>query len=62
MLGQCKSEGIQPNVESLLSKVRMKIDAMSDDESLVGLDRQQLRALEQVLCTTIAEQVNPAEV
>ena len=49
------------NVEDVLSKVRMKIDAMGDGEVLVGLDREALRGIQDKICAAIAMSVNPKE-
>lgn len=56
---QCKKDGRPANVEDLLSKVRMKIDAIGENETLVGLDRKKLIKLENTICSTIAKIVNP---
>lgn len=56
---QCEQAGCPANVENMLSKVRLKIDAIGEGESLVGLDRNQLCEIEGTICTTIAKTVNP---
>jgi hypothetical protein len=61
LVKQCEGDGRPANVEDVLSKVRMKIDAIGEGETLVGLDRDQLRASESTICATIAMKVNPAE-
>lgn len=48
-------------MEAILSKIRMKIDAIGDGELLVGLSRDQLFEAESVVCQTIAHEVQPAE-
>jgi len=58
---QCKQDGRAANVENVLSKVRMKIDAIGAGETLVGLDREQLCAIERAICSTIATKVNPSD-
>lgn len=59
LIKQCKNDGRRVNVEDMLSKVRMKIDAIGEGETLVGLDRAKLIDLENKICTTIAKTVNP---
>jgi len=49
------------NVEAILSSVRMKIDAIGVDETLVGLDRDALMSVEARICRSIARVVNPPE-
>lgn len=58
LVNQCKKDGGSANVEDLLSRVRMKIDAIGDGETLVGLDREALVGLENEICSTIAKTVN----
>ena len=61
LLKQCEQDGKRANVERVLSRVRMKIDAIGDGETLVGLGRDQLIAIERAICATIAKTVNPSE-
>lgn len=61
LVSQCKKDGRPANVEDLLSKVRMKIDAIGKGEALIGLDREKLIGLENTICATIAKTVNPAK-
>ena len=61
LVSQCKKDGRPANVEDLLSKVRMKIDAIGEGETLVGLDQDRLIGLENTICATIAKIVNPSE-
>ncbi len=61
LVSQCKQDGRPANVEGLLSKVRMKIDAIGEGETLVGLDQDRLIRLEKTICATIAKIVNPEE-
>ena len=58
LVSQCKKDGRPVNVEDMLSKVRMKIDAIGEGETLVGLDRAKLIGLEKNICATIAKTVN----
>ena len=58
---QCEGDGRPANVEAVLSKVRMKIDAMGEGETSAGLTRDELVLLEQQLCATIAKTVTPSD-
>ncbi|MCK4578710.1 MAG: SIR2 family protein, partial [Candidatus Marinimicrobia bacterium] len=61
LIEQCDQAGQPANVENLLSRVRMKIEAMGEEEKLVGLDRNQLRSVERTISATIAKTVNPSD-
>jgi len=61
LVKQCEQDGRPSNVENVLSKVRMKIDAIGDGESLVGLDREQLSGIESAICSAIANAASPDE-
>lgn len=61
LVSQCKSEGKTGNVEDILSKVRIKMDAIGEGERLVGLSAEQLSTVESEICKTIAKIVNPEE-
>lgn len=58
---QCVDNGQLANVENILSKVRMKIDAIGEGEILIGLNRNELNKIEETICSTIAKHVNPPE-
>ena len=59
LVSQCKKNERLVNVEDILSKVRMKIDAIGEDETLVGLNLVKLIELEKRICSAIAKTVNP---
>ena len=61
LVEQCDQEGRAANIENVLSKVRTKIDAVGQAETLVGLTRTQLQDVERLICTTIAKAASPAE-
>lgn len=61
LVKQCIHDGHTANVENVLSKIRMKIDAIGEDECLMGLNRDQLRYIEKIICSSIAETVFPPE-
>lgn len=58
---QSEVDGYSGTVERILSKVRLKIDAMAEGDTLVGLDRKQLGHVEALICQTIASAVSPDE-
>ncbi len=58
--GQCESNEQQTNIESILSIVRKKIDAIDSGEHLVGLEKKELITLEETLRQTIAKAANPS--
>ena len=61
LVTQCRQEGRAAHIEHILSQVRTKIDAVGPDEKLVGLTRKQLKAVERMICATIAKAASPAE-
>lgn len=58
---QCEGNARPANVEAVLSKVRMKIDAMGEGETSAGLTRDELVVLERTLCAAIAKAVTPQD-
>jgi len=61
LVHQCEAEKKPGNIEQLLSKVRMRIDAIGDKEESLGLSREGLRGIEEVICAKIASVVSPPE-
>jgi hypothetical protein len=61
LVTQCEEAGRPANVENVLSNVRMKIDAIGEGESLLGLERKQLCEIERTICHAIARTACPAE-
>jgi hypothetical protein len=61
LVSQCKDDKCYANVEQILSRVRIKIDAIGEGEILVGLDRKKLIEIEKMICSTIAKTVSPDE-
>ena len=45
LVKQCETAGRAANVETVLSSVRTKIDAVGEGESLVGLKRKELSSM-----------------
>lgn len=58
---QCGMNGGRADVEAILSKIRMKIEAIGDGEVLLGLTREQLLEAERAVCQAIARAVQPVE-
>jgi hypothetical protein len=58
---QCEQEKRPANVENILSKIRMKIDAIGEEEELLGLNRVKLSEVEAAICATIGSIVCPSE-
>lgn len=61
LVKQCEQVGRRANLEDVLSSVRMKIDAIGVGETLVGLQQDQLIAIESTICSAVAKKVNPPE-
>jgi hypothetical protein len=61
LANQCEQAGDLVNVESMLSRVRLKMEAIAEGELLAGLSRDQLRAIEKTICGAIAKTVTPAD-
>lgn len=61
LVSQCEQAGFSSNVESILSRVQTKIDAMGEGESLIGLSRDQLRNVDKAIRAAIAKTANPSE-
>ena len=56
----CTETKQNPNIEDVLSRVRMMLEAISIPETLAGLDKSQLADLEEVIRRKIAEVANPS--
>ena len=61
LVEQCQQNRLASNVENILSNIRIKIDAIGAGESLVGLDKDELREIEKAISAAIATEVNPPE-
>lgn len=61
LVKQCEQNDRSANVEDVLSKIRMKIDAIGEGERLVGLETDQLKNVEKTICSSIAAAVIPSE-
>ena len=56
---ECKQAKQDPNVESILSRLRMMLSAIGKDDTLSGLKTDELRRLEEFVRKTIARLVTP---
>ena len=56
-----KGDLAKDNIEAILSKIRMKCDAMSGSDTLLGLTRPSFETIEKLITKTIAENVQPDE-
>jgi len=61
LVSECPTGRGHPNVEDILSKVRMKREAMGAGDKLCGLDKAGMTTLEAEITKTIASTVNPPE-
>jgi len=61
LVSQCEATGGSSNAETILSLVRMKIDAIGAEESSVGLKREQLQKTESTICGVIGTAACPDE-
>lgn len=57
--GQCKENGHDPNAENILSRLRMMISAVGNDDTLLGLKKDEIEKLEETVRKTIARVVTP---
>jgi hypothetical protein len=57
--GQCKENGQDPNAESILSRLRIMISAVGNDDTLLGLNKDEIETLEESVRKTIARLVTP---
>lgn len=56
---ECKTTEVNPNVENILSRVRMMLSAVGNADTLCGLGKGELNELEKSIRRTIAGSVNP---
>lgn len=56
---QCASEGKPANIESILSRLRMMLGAVGEQDRLLGLDRTGIAKFEETVRRTIAKIANP---
>lgn len=55
----CGENGIDPNIESILSRLRMMLGAVGNDDRLSGLNSEEIGTIEESVRKTIAEIVTP---
>jgi hypothetical protein len=58
---ECADAELQSNIEVLLSRIRMKIDAMAEADEMLGAKKAVLREIESAITKTIAKLVQPDE-
>lgn len=58
---QCLNGRATANVDNLLTRLRLKIDAIGEGEALLRLRHKELCAIEKTICTAMAKAVGPAE-
>lgn len=56
---QCQAVSHDPNVENILSRVRMMLSAIGDGDTLAGLKKAEIEKLEECVRKTIARVVTP---
>jgi hypothetical protein len=56
---QCKDNKQDPNVENILSRLRMMLSAIGKDDTLAGLKAGELKSMEECVRKTIARLVTP---
>lgn len=61
ILEECEEAKAPASIEQILSRVRMKIEAVGKDETLAGLTRDRLCKVESLICRTIARSASPPE-
>jgi len=59
---QCESDGKSPNVEAILSRLKMMLGAMGKQDKLLGLDHTGIAKLEETVRRTIAKVANPDKI
>ncbi|MEQ8399387.1 MAG: SIR2 family protein [Silicimonas sp.] len=55
----CSENDIDPNIESILSRLRMMLGAVGNDDTLSGLNKGEIETIEESVRKTIAEIVAP---
>ena len=60
ILSDCKETKPKPNIEDVLSRLRMMLEAVGKGDTLAGLNRDKLSELESVIRQEIAKVVNPS--
>ena len=55
----CRKIGQKPNIENILSRLRIMLNAIGESDTLFGLQEFEIRSLEELVRKTIAEVVTP---
>lgn len=58
---ECLPAKQEPNIEDILSRVRLKVEAIGSDKTLAGLGKEELDQLEDCIKRTIATLANPGD-
>lgn len=56
---ECEGFGLTPNIENILSRLRLKIDAVGPEETALDLQRKQLESLDEAIRQAIVAEVSP---
>lgn len=59
LVEECKAEKVEANIEVMLSRIRMKVDAMSNADEMLGINKDSLKKIETTISKTIASVVQP---
>jgi hypothetical protein len=58
---ECKELGYEPNIENILSRIRVKIEALGANDTSLGLSKKELAKFEVTICEEIIKQTTPEE-
>ena len=58
---ECRRLGLRPQIENILSRIRLKLDAAGPDDTTIGLSPSQLVELETTIRKTISALASPSE-
>lgn len=61
LVDECEAAGADPNIENILSRIRMKMTAMGAGDTLLGLDGAGMAKAEKEIRKTIVQCAAPAE-
>ena len=56
---QCTTNNLDPNIENILSRLRVMLVAIGQDDTLAGLNKKEIGELEESVRKTIAREVTP---
>lgn len=61
LVKECESFAFAPNIESILGRLRLKLEAAGPEDLTLGLDPPALAEMEDAIRTTIADLASPSE-